>query len=185
MWMITEVIVDPDHKPKLVGMVSGAVAGLVSITPGAGFVDQNGAFWCGFFGGIGCYFGARVKHYLGYDDALDAFGVHAVGGMIGGICTGFFATSAVGLSGPQGTKDGVYFSNMTHGGKQLGLQFYGIGVSIGWSVFMSAILLLAVDYTLGLRVSMEDEDTGLDASIHGEENTPNPAKIDGLEMVTA
>ena len=184
-WMLTEVIMDPEHKPKLVGMISGAVAGLVSVTPGAGFIDQNGAFWAGFFGGLLCFFGARIKHYIGYDDALDAFGVHAVGGMVGGVLVGFFGNSQVGGAGPLGSKDGVYFSNMTHGGRQLGVQLYGIGVSIGWSVFMSTLLLLAVDYTMGLRVSMEDEDMGLDASIHGEENTPNPTKDTQLEMVTA
>jgi len=181
-WMLLDVILDPEHKPKLVGMISGAVGGLVCITPGAGFVDQNAAFWFGIFGGSFCFFGARLKHYMGYDDALDAFGVHAIGGMVGGLMTGFWADKAWGGQGVQGDKDGVYFSNMTHGGKQLGLQCYGIGVSVGWAVFMSAILLLAIDKTIGLRVSSEDEDTGLDSSIHGETNSPKEVN---LEMTTA
>lgn len=186
-WLVTEIIFSPDHKPKLLGMTSGVVAGLVGITPGAGMVDQNGAFWIGIFTGSLCYFGAQLKHYLGYDDALDAFGIHAVGGIIGGIATGFFATVHNGGGFPHGgapgvnTRDGVYYSNMTHGGKQLGLQIYGILVSVGWSAFASALLLLAIDRTMGLRVSAEHEDTGLDASIHGE--SIGPAKMDGLELV--
>lgn len=175
-WMITEVVFSPEHKPKLLGMTSGLVAGLVAVTPGAGFVDQNGAFWTGVFSGFLCYFGAQLKHYIGYDDALDAFGVHAVGGIIGGISTGFFATSHHGgmAGGSPGVnyRDGVYYSNMTHGGKQLGLQIYAILVSIGWSAFMSTILLVSIDKTMGLRVSAADEDTGLDSSIHGESIAP-------------
>ena len=76
----------------LTGMISGAVAGLVCITPASGYVDMTGAFFIGFFGGPLCYAGAQLKHMLGYDDALDAFGVHAIGGIVGGIATGFFAS---------------------------------------------------------------------------------------------
>ena len=79
----------------LTGMISGAVAGLVCITPASGYVDMTGAFFIGFFGGPLCYAGAQLKHMLGYDDALDAFGVHAIGGIVGGIATGFFATDQV------------------------------------------------------------------------------------------
>ena len=82
-------------KPSVLGMISGAVAGLVCITPASGYVDMTGAFFIGFFGGPLCYFGAQLKHMMGYDDALDAFGVHAIGGMVGGIATGFFCTDQV------------------------------------------------------------------------------------------
>jgi Amt family ammonium transporter len=199
-WMLTEVIFSPDHKPKFLGMTSGVIAGLVGVTPGAGFMDQNGAFWSGFFAGIICYFGAQLKHYLGYDDALDAFGVHAIGGIVGGISVGFFATRSVGSYhagfekmpfGAPGVsnRDGVYYSNLQHGGTQLGVQIYAIVVAIGWSAFMSAILLLAIDKTLGLRVSAQDEDTGLDDSIHGESLTPKESKpytgVSETEMTTA
>jgi len=177
-WMVVEMLMDPEKKPKLVGMISGCVAGLVGITPGAGFVDMNAAFFTGLFAGVICFFGAKIKHYIGYDDALDAFGVHAIGGIVGGISVGFWADSAWTAvpMGPLGLKQGVYFGSMKQGGRQLGVQLYGIGVSIGWSVFMTLILLLAIDSTIGLRVSAEDEDTGLDASIHGEEMHANPSK---------
>jgi len=200
-WLLTEIIFSADHKPKFLGMTSGVVAGLVGVTPGCGFMDQNGAFWTSFFSGIICYFGAQVKHYLGYDDALDAFGVHAIGGIVGGISTGFFATRAVGsyasgfeLNGGSGVpgvsnRDGVYYSDLKHGGTQLGLQLYAIVVSIGWAAFMSTILLLAIDKTMGLRVSAQDEDTGLDDSIHGESLTPKESKpytgVSEAEMTTA
>ena len=82
-------------KPSVLGMISGAVAGLVCITPASGYVDMTGAFFIGFFGGPLCYAGAQLKHMMGYDDALDAFGVHAIGGIVGGIATGFFATDQV------------------------------------------------------------------------------------------
>jgi Amt family ammonium transporter len=92
-WMLVEWAVR--KKQSVLGMISGAVAGLVCITPAAGYVDMTGAFFIGFFGGPLCYLGAQLKHYLGYDDALDAFGVHAIGGIVGGIANGFFATDQV------------------------------------------------------------------------------------------
>ena len=184
-WMLTEVAFTPDHKPKILGMTSGVISGLVGITPGAGFVDQNGALWIGVIAGSLCYFGAQIKHYLGYDDALDAFGVHAVGGIIGGILTGFFATRHHGSPPSGGSpgvnyRDGVFYSGTKHGGHQLAMQLYGIIISIGWSAFASAIILIAIDKTIGLRVSAEDEDTGLDSSIHGE--SVGPVKVDEVQM---
>jgi len=92
-WLMTEWVIR--KKPSVLGMISGAVAGLVCITPCSGYVDMTGAFFIGFFGGPLCYLGAQLKHYLGYDDALDAFGVHAIGGIVGGIANGFFATDQV------------------------------------------------------------------------------------------
>jgi Amt family ammonium transporter len=92
-WLMTEWVIR--KKPSVMGMISGAVAGLVCITPCSGYVDMTGAFFIGFFGGPLCYLGAQLKHYLGYDDALDAFGVHAIGGIVGGIANGFFATDQV------------------------------------------------------------------------------------------
>ena len=96
-WLATEWAVR--GKPSVLGMISGAVAGLVCITPASGYVDMTGAFFIGFFGGSLCYAGAQAKHLLGYDDALDAFGVHAIGGIVGGIATGFFATDQVNVFG--------------------------------------------------------------------------------------
>jgi len=158
-------------QPSVLGMVSGAVAGLVCITPASGFVDPVGAFFIGLFGGPLCYFGAQLKHYLGYDDALDAFGVHAIGGIVGGIATGFFATRGVVMAGSgtiPGNYDGVYYAGLKVGGTQLGAQIAGILFSLAWSGFISFFILYAIDVTIGLRVSAEEEDLGLDASIHGE-----------------
>ena len=161
MWMLVEWAVR--KQPSVLGMVNGAVAGLVCITPGAGFVDMTGAFIIGFVGGPLCYIGAQVKHYIGIDDALDAFGVHAVGGVIGGIACGFFASPHL-----YALSKGVYYFVVKDGGNQLAMQLYAIIVSIIWAGGISFILLKGIDMTLGLRVSAEDEDAGLDSSIHGE-----------------
>ena len=167
-WSITEMIYNKTSNPTVLGMVSGAVAGLVVITPGCGFVDPTGAFFTGFFGGPLCFFGAQLKHYLGFDDALDAFGIHAIGGIIGGIAVGFFAVDIYGL----GYDEGVYYAGLKEGGTVLGNQIYGIIVCAGWAAFMSYILLIFLDNTIGLRVSAADEDAGLDSSLHGESIVP-------------
>jgi Amt family ammonium transporter len=175
-------------KPSVQGTVSGAIAGLVAITPASGtfylienvffflltnwfffffspsgYVDQTGAFFIGLIGGVVCYLGAQVKHYLGFDDALDAFGVHAVGGIVGGILTGFFATDAV-----TGRPNGVFYTDTFYGGRQLGMQLYAITFSVFWSLAVTLAICFIVDKTMGLRVSEADEDIGLDRSIHGE-----------------
>lgn len=172
-WVITELIYRKTLKPSVLGMLSGAVGGLVCITPASGYVDYTGAFIIGLVGGPLCFLGAQLKHYLGYDDALDAFGVHAIGGIVGGILTGFFANpNVIGCCGATTNVAGVFYSNTHHGGKQLGVQLYGIVVTAGWSAFASFLILKFVDMTMGLRVSAEDEDTGLDSSIHGEGIVP-------------
>lgn len=160
-WMITEWI----HRgqPSVLGIVSGAVAGLVCITPGSGFVDQTGAFITGLLAGPACYWGVQLKHLAGYDDALDAFGVHGVGGILGGILVGFFATDKI-----SGHPNGVFYSDTYNGGRQLGNQLYAIVVTVFWSAFMTTIILFVVDTTMGLRVSEEAEKAGLDSSLHGE-----------------
>jgi len=162
MWMLVEWAVR--KQPSVLGMVNGAVAGLVCITPGCGYVDMTGAFIIGFIGGPLCYIGVQLKHYLGVDDALDAFGVHAVGGIVGGIGTGFLATPRSGIS----LARGVVYSSLTVGGNQLLVQIYAILFTIFWSGCVSFLLLKILDYSLGLRVSPEHEDIGLDFSIHGE-----------------
>lgn len=159
-WMFTECYVR--GRPSLLGMVSGAVAGLVAITPCAGYVNFTGSFFVGLLAGPVCFGGAKLKHWFGYDDALDAFGVHAVGGILGGVLLGFFATDEI------ATVNGVFYSNNSSGGHQLGLQLYGIVVCAGWSLFMSTVLLLAIDRAIGLRVTEQEEDEGLDLNLHGE-----------------
>ena len=168
-WMLTELIFR--KKPSVLGMVNGAIAGLVCVTPACGYVDMNGAFFVGLIGGSGCYFGSQLKHWLfKIDDALDAFGVHAIGGIIGGILTGFFANPDVAAMMPDYDRHytGVFYGNTDIGGHQLAYQILGITVSIAWSGIVSFILLKAIDLTLGLRVSEQDEEEGLDASLHGE-----------------
>lgn len=162
-WMFTEWLVR--KRPSVLGIVSGAVAGLVAITPASGYVDPTGGFIIGLLAGPICYFGAQMKHFFGYDDALDAFGVHAIGGIFGGIATGFFANPHV---DDLSANAGVFYANTYHGGRQLGFQLYAIICTLGWSVFMTSILLFAIDKTIGLRVSEDQEEAGLDSSLHGE-----------------
>jgi Amt family ammonium transporter len=158
-WMFAEWLID--KKPTVLGLASGIVAGLVAITPAAGFVNLPAALIIGLVAGLlGFYFVAKVKHKLGYDDSLDAFGVHGMCGLWGALATGLFANPAVNEAGK-----GLFYGNPG----QLWIQFVSI---IGTAAF-SAIGTLIVIYitkllTGGLRVNEEDEVTGLDSSIHGE-----------------
>jgi len=167
-WTIVEWKVS--GKPSALGAISGAVAGLVAITPAAGFVKPMPAMLIGFIAGIFCYLMvARVKARYGYDDSLDAFGVHGAGGTIGAILTGVFAVSAVNpiLKDAAGNTLG---SGLIEGNAhQLVNQM--IGVSIAWAlgIIGTLAILVLVDKTIGLRVSPEHETQGLDFSQHGEE----------------
>jgi Amt family ammonium transporter len=151
-WMFCEWIVI--KKPSLLGILSGAVAGLVAITPASGFVNPTGALIIGILAGIGCYIAAvHLKKMFGYDDSLDAFGVHGVGGIIGAILTGVFADVAVNELG----KDA---SVMT--------QIYGVAVTLVYTAVMSAIILFVVKAIVGLRPTPQEEEEGLDLTQHGE-----------------
>ena len=151
-WMFAEWIIT--KKPSVLGIVSGAVAGLVAITPASGFVNPTGALIIGIIAGVGCYIAAvHVKKALGYDDSLDAFGVHGVGGIIGAILTGVFADAAVNPLG----KDG---SVMT--------QIYGVGVTLIYTAIATLIILYIVKAVVGLRPSEQGEEEGLDITLHGE-----------------
>jgi ammonium transporter, Amt family len=151
-WIIPEWF--ERKQPTLLGMVSGLVAGLVAITPAAGFVDPSGALAIGFLGGLGCYFAATfIKNLFKYDDSLDAFGVHGVGGFIGALLTAVFAREAI---NPLGKDASVW------------VQFLGLVFVIGWSGIMTFIILMVCKYTTGLRVNEEQEIEGLDATQHGE-----------------
>jgi Amt family ammonium transporter len=148
------------------GAISGAVAGLVAITPASGFVTPMSALWIGLFAGIFCYLMVvKVKAIFGYDDSLDAFGVHGAGGTLGALLTGIFATSAINPIFGAGKATGFLEGN--HG--QILNQ--AISVAIAWclSIVGTLIILFVVDKTIGLRVSEEDERTGLDLSQHDEE----------------
>ena len=158
-WMFAEWIVK--GKPSVLGIISGAVAGLVAITPASGFVDPRGALIIGVAAGVICYWGATgLKHALGYDDSLDAFGVHGVGGTVGAILTGVLAVSWVGGEGKSGLIDG--------NPHQVIVQLYAIAVVVIYDAIVSLILLKLVDVVIGLRPSAEVEREGLDLALHGE-----------------
>jgi Amt family ammonium transporter len=157
-------------KPSALGAISGAVAGLVAITPAAGFVKPMPAMAIGFIAGILCYFMvARVKARYGYDDSLDAFGVHGAGGTIGAILTGVFAVSAV---NPifKDSNGNVLPSGLIEGNAhQIVNQLVGVGIAWALGIFGTLAILFVVDKLIGLRVSREQETQGLDLSQHGEE----------------
>ncbi|HZY63499.1 MAG TPA: ammonium transporter [Edaphobacter sp.] len=153
-------------KPSALGAISGAVAGLVAITPAAGFVTPMSAIWIGLIAGGFCYFMVvKVKAWFGYDDSLDAFGVHGAGGTLGALLTGIFANSAVNpIFGP-GKATGLLEGNW----RQFFHQAFGVALAWSISIVGTLIILFIVDKTMGLRVSAEQERIGLDLSQHGEE----------------
>ncbi|MBY4727501.1 MULTISPECIES: ammonium transporter [Burkholderia] len=149
-WMFAEWI--SHGKPSVLGIVSGAVAGLVAITPAAGFVGVTGALVIGIAAGVVCFWSATwLKSKLGYDDSLDAFGVHGIGGILGALLTGVFAIKDIG--GADGS---------------LLLQAKGVLITLVYSGVLSFVLLKLIDLTIGLRVSEEEEREGLDVVLHGE-----------------
>jgi Amt family ammonium transporter len=151
-WMFTEWLVA--KKPSILGIISGAVAGLVAVTPASGFVNPTGAFVIGIVAGIVCYFAAvKVKHMFGYDDSLDAFGVHGVGGIVGALLTGLLADPEINALG----KDHSIFT-----------QLYGIVFTILWAAIASFVILYVVKLLVGLRPTKQEEVEGLDITLHGE-----------------
>ena len=154
-------------KPTVLGASSGAVAGLVCITPAAGFVQPMPALLMGLVAGVVCYVAcSKLKHALKYDDALDAFGVHGVGGILGAVLTGVFATRAVWDVSENGTKIGLIES----GSASLVIgQIVAVAVTLVFAGVGSLILLKITDALIGLRVPAENEQRGLDLTDHGEE----------------
>ncbi len=153
-------------KVSALGAISGSVAGLVGITPAAGFVTPMSALWIGLIVGVGCYLMVvKVKAAFGYDDSLDAFGVHGAGGTMGAVLTGIFANSAINPIFGAGKATGLLEGNA----HQLVNQVVGIAIAWGLSIVGTLMILIVVDKTLGLRVSAEAEREGLDISQHGEE----------------
>jgi len=157
-------------KPSALGAISGAVAGLVAITPASGFVSPMSAIVIGLLAGVGCFLMvAKVKAAFGYDDSLDAFGVHGAGGTLGAVLTGVFATSAVNpiFKDPQGN---ILPSGLVDGNAhQLLNQCVGVVIAWALAIVGTLVILKVVDATIGLRVSEEHEIQGLDLSQHGEE----------------
>jgi Amt family ammonium transporter len=157
-WMFSEWLVH--GKPSVLGIASGAVAGLVAITPASGTAGPIGALIIGVAAGVGCYFAStKLKRAIGYDDSLDAFGVHAIGGIIGALLTGVCVAASLGGSG---LADGVTM------GAQLGKQAVGVLTTIVYDGVVSFILLKIIDAVIGLRVTEEQESQGLDLSLHDE-----------------
>ena len=158
-WMVAEWMIA--KKPSVLGMISGAVAGLVAITPASGFVDPVGALIIGLTAGVVCYVAAVwVKKSLGYDDSLDAWGVHGVGGALGAILTGVFAKSSINSAGKGWLADGNFH--------QMLIQFYDVGITFAYCGVVTFLILKAVDLIVGLRVPPEVEVEGLDINLHGE-----------------
>jgi Amt family ammonium transporter len=157
-WMFTEWTLR--GKPGVLGIVTGAVAGLVAITPASGSVGPMGAMAIGLLAGVGCFFAATsLKRLLGYDDALDVFGVHAVGGIIGAILTGVFVHSAF---GGVGLAEGVSLAG------QVWVQFLGVVITLVYTGVLSFVILKIIDLTIGLRVPEDQEVEGLDLTLHNE-----------------
>ncbi len=156
-WMFVEWLMR--GKPTVIGICTGAVAGLVAITPASGFVGPIGSMAIGVAAGVFCYWGCTgLKHLFGYDDALDAFGVHAVGGAVGAILTGVFAIEQYG-----GTA-GLIEGNVA----QVINQIEGVGIIFVYDAVVSLVILKIIDIVIGLRVSKEVEQEGLDVALHGE-----------------
>jgi len=156
-WMLVETL--ETKKPSMLGIASGAIAGLVAVTPAAGLIGPMGSIVLGAIGGIVCFFAVTsLKKALGYDESLDVFGIHGVGGIIGAIGTGIFVSPALGGVGI----DGYDMAS------QVTTQTLGVLVAIGWSGVVSFVLFKLIDLTIGLRVKEEDEREGLDTTSHGE-----------------
>ncbi|WP_459697626.1 ammonium transporter [Acidisoma sp. C75] len=154
-WMFAEWITK--GKPSLLGIVSGAVAGLVAITPASGFVLPGPSIIIGVAAGVGCYFfSTTVKNFFGYDDSLDCWGVHGIGGIIGALLTGVFAF------GPLYGGTGGSFH-------QLLIQCVGVLATLVWSGGMSFVILKIIDMTMGLRITRDEEVEGMDITLHGEQ----------------
>lgn len=147
-------------KPTILGAASGCVAGLVAITPASGFVGPMSALLIGLGAGALCYVGVNIKNKLGYDDSLDAVGVHGVGGTFGALATGLFASKAINPGGA----DGLLFGNSS----LIGIQFVSIVAASVFAFSMTWLILKVLKSTMGLRVNQEDEEEGLDLSQHGE-----------------
>ncbi len=158
-WMFAEWMAH--GKPSVLGIASGAVAGLVAITPASGAVGPMGALAIGLAAGVGCFLAAtRLKRALGYDDSLDAFGVHAIGGIIGALLTGVFAAKNLGGAG--------FAEGITSIGQQVGVQFIGVASTLVYTAVVTLVILKVLDALIGLRVTEEQETEGLDLALHDE-----------------
>jgi ammonium transporter, Amt family len=157
-WVFAEWILK--KRPTTLGLASGAVAGLGSITPACGFVGPGSALIIGAVAGVICYFAVLSKERLGYDDSLDVVGIHGVGGVWGTLATGLFASKLINESG----NDGLFFGNAG----LFGVQLIGVLVTAAYSFIVTLVILYILKAIMGLRVTQEEEDAGVDTSTHGE-----------------
>jgi Amt family ammonium transporter len=157
-WIVVEWL--HRGKPTTLGAASGAVAGLVAITPGSGFVGPVSSIIIGALAGALCYGGVLLKSRLGYDDSLDVVGIHGIGGTWGALATGLFASTAV---NPDGA-NGLFFGNPG----QFGIQVVSVVATMVFAFVMTLIILKVVDAVTGLRIDSEDEERGMDVSLHNE-----------------
>jgi hypothetical protein len=177
-------------KPTALGFASGVVAGLVAITPASGFVAPGGALAIGGIAGVACYWAVAVKTKLGYDDSLDAFGIHGVGGVIGAILTGVFCSIALWTYGaglPENDFVGVTVGS--DGAKkwdvtgQVVAQLIAVGAAAAFSAVVTAILVVVIDKTIGFTVTAKDEAAGLDLSQHGEVGLDVGPEVEEAQVV--
>jgi len=158
-WMFMEWI--SHGKPSVLGIASGAIAGLVAVTPASGSVGPMGAIVIGLAAGVLCFFTAtKIKRAFGYDDSLDVFGIHAIGGIIGALLTGVFAAKGLGGAGFGEGNESI--------AGQVGAQFVGVAATIVYTFVVSFVLLKVLDAVMGLRVNEEQEEEGLDIALHDE-----------------
>lgn len=157
-WVVAEWILM--GKPTTLGLASGAIAGLGSITPASGYVGVGSALIIGGVAGVICYLAVLAKDRLGYDDSLDVVGIHGVGGVWGTLSTGLFASTAINAAG----KNGLFFGNAA----QFGTQLIGVIATIVYCMVVTLVILYVLKAVMGLRVSRDEEDAGVDTSLHGE-----------------
>ena len=160
-WVVAEWIVH--KKPSILGAASGLVAGLVAITPASGFVTASSAILIGLLGGTVCFLGVRIKDRFGFDDSLDAFGVHGIGGIAGALLTGLFATKLINPGGA----DGLFY-NLSEGSGLFLEQIFAVVFTIVFAALATWLIAIVIDKTIGLRVSKDIEIQGLDGELHGE-----------------
>jgi len=164
-WMLAEWLLK--GKPSMLGLASGAVAGLVAVTPACGFIGPMGAIVLGLLAGVVCFWGVTgLKKLLGIDDSLDVFGIHGVGGILGALGTGVLASPNLGGTGVYDYAAGKVAEYSIIG--QVTSQAWGVGVTILWSGVVSFVLFKLIDKVMGLRVAEEEEREGLDTTSHGE-----------------
>ena len=167
-WLLAEWV--RTGKPTVLGAISGAVCGLVGITPASGFVTPMSSLIIGFIAGVGCFLMVtEVKKRLGYDDSLDVFGVHGTGGTLGALLTGVFATNAINPVFKDASGNPLPVGLVDGNAAQILNQLAGIGITIALAVVGSFVLLKVVDLIIGVRVTEEEEIQGLDLSQHGED----------------